>query len=198
MTFLKNQVMRCMGLLLVAVFSFAAPNKAANLNNLTHATPQIAQYVQKHFATIKQVKQMQFTVSEKLNQLGELSTSQIEEKISEAEPSKMLLPSIYPVQTSALTPGPVRTRQINVDLPTPLFLVGDDDRSKRWLTQYKIRLMRLKARGFVVNVETQQAMLNLQKQFAPLQMMAMPGNALAKWLNVKHYPVLLSDHLIEQ
>jgi hypothetical protein len=46
---------------------------------------------------------------------------------------------------------------------TPLFLVGDDDRSRAWLRQRRAALQELRAVGLVVNVTTPEALVALRR-----------------------------------
>ena len=89
-------------------------------------------------------------------------------------------------------------KTIKMVLPEPIFIVGDDALSKTWMNHYQKRLAALHTKGFVVNVASQADMKTLRQQFHQLSLMPMPGDTLAQWLHLKHYPALISDKLIEQ
>ncbi|MBY0378202.1 MAG: integrating conjugative element protein [Gammaproteobacteria bacterium] len=128
-----------------------------------------------------------------------LSAEQIASHIKASEPDSLPQPfSNYPVDSVMLTPGGVESHVIDVQLMQPIFIVGDDDRSKAWLKKYQEKLIALQAKGFVVNVKSADAMKTFQSQFPTLPMLAIPGDAVAQWLGLSHYPALISNHLIEQ
>ncbi len=104
-----------------------------------------------------------------------------------------------PVRTPEMTPGAVTARRIDqTQLSRPLFLLGYDDRSKRWLTLYRDKLIEAQAVGMIVNVETKQDIDNLERIGKGLEMVAAPGGQLAKQFGITHYPVLISKFRIEQ
>jgi len=110
-------------------------------------------------------------------------------------------PSLHnlPVRTPEMTPGVVTARHIDQPhLSRPLFLLGYDDRSKRWLRQYRDKLIEAQAVGMIINVETRQELDELKQIGKGLQMVAAPGAQLAKQLGLTHYPVLISKSRIEQ
>ena len=65
---------------------------------------------------------------------------------------------MLPVETPQLTPGKVVTQQTRTNVPRPLFIVGDDALSHRWLTAYYPQLKKMKAIGLIVNVRTPQGL----------------------------------------
>ncbi len=100
--------------------------------------------------------------------------------------------------TKALTPGPVKTKKIHAPLlAQPIYLIGDDDFSKRWLKKYVARLQAIHAVGFIVNARSHQTIKDLEKQFH-LQLIPINGTAISHHFGLSHYPVLISQHRIEQ
>ncbi|MFA0921905.1 integrating conjugative element protein, partial [Pseudomonas tremae] len=61
-----------------------------------------------------------------------------------------------PVRTTRMTPGTVQGRIINAPGLQPLFLIGDDETSRRWLQERGAVLKQMQAVGLVVNVATQE------------------------------------------
>ena len=97
-----------------------------------------------------------------------------------------------------LTVGPVKTRKINAkNLIQPIFIVGTDKESMKWLKHYAPRLKALHAVGIVVNVKDNKAYEKLAKTYG-LHLLPISGDTLAKHFGIQHYPVLISQHLIEQ
>ena len=156
------------------------------------ATHLIQTYMQKNPIDVNALQQ---ALLQQIASLSQLSESDIQSMIQ--SPQQMDL-SIYPVKSLNLTPGTVNTQTIDVQLPQPIFLVGDDEPSRKWIKTYALKLEQLHAQGFVVNIENENDMENLRQLAPNLSFYPMPGDALAEWLHLQHYPVLISDHLIEQ
>lgn len=106
--------------------------------------------------------------------------------------------SWLPVRSSLLTPGRVEPRPLEMPGLQPLFLVGDDARSRRWLQERSEQLRRLGAVGLVVNVESAEALAELRQLAAGLRLRPVPGNDLARRLQLEHYPMLITATSLEQ
>jgi integrating conjugative element protein (TIGR03765 family) len=183
---------------LVAMMNTTKMASAAVVAKSTHASLLIQNYLKKHPTNIKKPLQIQNKVIMELNQLQQLSDKEITKKVKQAQPQQAELPKIYPVRSKALTPGKVISRHIQKNLSNPIFIMGDDPMSKDWLQKYHTRLAKLHAIGFVVNVSSKEAMQALANTFSGLRLLAMPADSIAKYLSLKHYPVLISEKLIEQ
>ncbi|MCF5216693.1 integrating conjugative element protein, partial [Pseudomonas syringae] len=94
----------------------------------------------------------------------------------------------FPVHSDQLTPGQVQGRVINAPGLQPLFLVGDDESSRAWLSQRREQLQQLNAVGLVVNVTSAERFAEVQRWAGGLQMVPAPSNDLAQRLGIKHYP----------
>lgn len=81
-----------------------------------------------------------------------------------------------PIRSPSLTPGLVEARERPTRLLQPVFLVGADERSLRWLEANRERLKQLNAIGMLVQAEIIQA----------------SGEAFAAELRLRHYPVLIT------
>lgn len=124
-----------------------------------------------------------------------------------AEPAPVLPPSastryneadMLPVRSDQLTPGPVERRAINVPGLKPLFLIGDDDRSRAWLRSRSPDLRALRAFGLVVNVSSTEALASLRRLVPDLILTPASGDDLAARLGLHHYPALITATDIEQ
>jgi len=106
---------------------------------------------------------------------------------------------MLPVRSELLAPGPVERRAAELSgLTQPMFLVGDDDRSRQWLQQRLPQLRRLKAVGLVVQVQSI-ARLHALRRLAPdVTLSPASGDDLARRLGLRHYPALLTATGIEQ
>jgi integrating conjugative element protein (TIGR03765 family) len=104
---------------------------------------------------------------------------------------------LLPVHSTRLTPGAVTRRAIHVPGLTPIFLIGDDARSRAWLREHLGKLRALRAVGFVVQVESEEALRSLRRLAANLQLVPASGDDLAQRLDLHHYPVLITATAIE-
>ncbi|MEB1846796.1 integrating conjugative element protein [Xanthomonas campestris pv. campestris] len=106
--------------------------------------------------------------------------------------------AMLPVRSANLSPGDVPRRVIRAPGLTPLFLVGDDARSRAWLRQRHAALRELGAVGLVVNVESTAALVELRRLAPGLTLSPASGDDLAQRLGLRHYPVLITATGIEQ
>lgn len=105
---------------------------------------------------------------------------------------------MLPVRSTLLTPGVVARRVIEAPGLNPLFLVGDDERSRTWLRRHAERLRELGAVGLVVDVESQAALDALRRLGPGLILSPVAADDLARRLGIRHYPVLVTATGIEQ
>lgn len=105
--------------------------------------------------------------------------------------------AMLPVRSTGLSPGDEPRRVIRAPGLTPLFLVGDDDRSRAWLRQRRVTLEELRAVGLVVNVATPQSLAELRRLAPRLTLSPVSGDDLAQRLGIRHYPVLITATGIE-
>lgn len=102
-----------------------------------------------------------------------------------------------PVRSTRLTPGTVAPRKINVPGLTPIFLIGDDVRSRAWLRTNARRLKTLRAIGFVAQVESAAALHSLRQLVPDLTLVPASSDDIAQRLSIEHYPVLITAAAIE-
>ena len=105
---------------------------------------------------------------------------------------------LLPVRSTRLTPGLVEYRAINVPGLTPLFLIGDDDRSRGWLRERLPELLALRAIGLVVNVSSADALASLRELAPGLILAPTSGDDLGARLGLHHYPMRITATGIEQ
>lgn len=105
---------------------------------------------------------------------------------------------MLPVRSERLSPGDEPRRVIQAPGLTPVFLIGDDERSRAWLRERGEILRDLNAVGLVVNVETTEALADLRKLAGGLTLSPSSGDDLAARLGLRHYPVLITATGIEQ
>lgn len=105
--------------------------------------------------------------------------------------------AMLPVRSARLSPGEEPRRVIRAPGLMPLFLVGDDERSRAWLRQRRAALQELRAAGLVVNVATPEALATLRRLAPGLVLSPASGDDLAQRLGIRHYPVLITATGIE-
>ncbi|MEX5685345.1 integrating conjugative element protein [Pseudomonas silesiensis] len=106
--------------------------------------------------------------------------------------------AMVPVQSTLLSPGAVQPRPIHAPGLTPVFLIGDDERSRIWLRQKHMTLRQVRAVGLVVNVVSLDGLQALRRLAPELTLSPVSGNDLAQRLGITHYPVLITATGIEQ
>lgn len=104
-----------------------------------------------------------------------------------------------PVTTPELTPGPLEQPALSAEaqqaapsMAVPLFVVGGDELSLRWLATMAPELKRLGAAGLAVEVRDRLAWERLHQAADGLDLVPVSGTSLAHELGLKHYPVLIS------
>lgn len=105
---------------------------------------------------------------------------------------------MLPVHSKRLSPGDEPRRLIQAPGLTPVFLIGDDERSRAWLLERKATLHEISAIGLVVNVGSAEALAGLRKLAPELTLSPVSGDDLAQRLGLRHYPVLITAGGIEQ
>ena len=96
--------------------------------------------------------------------------------------------AMLPVRSMRLTPGDEPRRVIRAPGLTPLFLIGDDDRSRAWLQRRGKDLQALRAVGLVVNVATPEALAALRRLAPGLMLSPASGDELAQRLGAQALP----------
>ncbi len=97
-----------------------------------------------------------------------------------------------PVRSPSLSPGPVEARSTPTRLVQPLFLVGTDPRSLRWIATNRERLTQLHAVGMLVQAETEAEVRAVIAAAQGLPLLPASGEAFAAELGIRHYPVLIT------
>lgn len=104
-----------------------------------------------------------------------------------------------PIKTPSMSPGKVLSRRIDRPyLDRPVFMVGADPLSMRWLLIHQARLKQLNAIGLAVNVENEVQLRQLQNAAGGFEIHPLAGDAIASQLALQNYPVLITASRIEQ
>ncbi|AWK44457.1 integrating conjugative element protein [Photorhabdus laumondii subsp. laumondii] len=112
---------------------------------------------------------------------------------TEATPPDLTEGGILPVETPELSPGPVDARPLQLPGMGALFMIGDDARSKQWLKENLVGLRKKQAVGLLVSVRDKAQLDELRQLAEGLVLAPASGSDLARRLNLRHYPVLITD-----
>lgn len=105
---------------------------------------------------------------------------------------------MLPVRSANLQPGTLASRVVQLPGLRPLFIVGDDRRSRVWLKSRLPDLVALGAVGVVTQVESKAALDELRRLAPGLTLIPAPADDLAQRLNISTYPALITPTGIEQ
>jgi integrating conjugative element protein (TIGR03765 family) len=106
--------------------------------------------------------------------------------------------ALLPVRSPGLTPGTVETRAYPISFARPFFLVGSDERSKRWLEQHRDLLKKLGAVGLLVEASTVEDLQAIAEIADGLPITPASGSDIARALGIAHYPFAISDQRLWQ
>ena len=104
---------------------------------------------------------------------------------------------MLPVRSELLTPGDEPRRSIHAPGLRPIFLIGEDERSLKWLRQRQNALRDLQAVGLAVNVSSPESLAALRNLVPELTLLPVSADDLAQRLGLRHYPVLMTATGIE-
>jgi integrating conjugative element protein (TIGR03765 family) len=105
---------------------------------------------------------------------------------------------VLPIVSQRLSPGVVEPRPVNAGgLIQPVFIVGDDPLSRRWLVEKREDLKALNALGLIVNVETMKALKEIRALGQGLTILPVSGDKIAERLDLDHYPCLIRETSVE-
>lgn len=106
----------------------------------------------------------------------------------------------FPVHAGGLSPGKLDPVDRRLDIPAwltrPIFIVGNDPTSSRWLADHHTALLRLGAAGIVVSVPDVPA-FKAMRRASSLPLVPHPAPHLARLLiqhGVAHYPLLILEN----
>ena len=118
-------------------------------------------------------------------------------KLDNPPATQELVNSNFTVKSS-ITPGAVETRKISESMPIqPMYLVGTDELSINWVNKYKKTLQAIHARGYLINVKDHDDYENFVKKTG-LNLAPISGDLIVQHYHLTHYPVLITNKMIEQ
>lgn len=106
---------------------------------------------------------------------------------------------VLPISTPSMSPGRVTSEQRELkNILRPVFIIGSDAMSIDWLKRNKAVLVENQALGMLVEVNSIDELKKIGKIGVGLQIAPSSGEQIAKLLNIKHYPILITNQGIEQ
>jgi integrating conjugative element protein (TIGR03765 family) len=107
--------------------------------------------------------------------------------------------STFKVSTPIMHVGKVQSHAIKkvAGFTQPIFVLGCDKISAKWVSFYQARLKKLHAIGYVVNCGSKQEFLKL-KGISNLPLMTIQGDAIKERFHLANYPFLLTREYISQ
>ena len=108
------------------------------------------------------------------------------------------LRTLLPIRSPGLSPGKVLSRAHARPLLRPFFLIGADARSRRWLTRNREHLLLIGAIGMLVAADSEKDLRQIAALARGLSITPASGTDLARVLDIKHYPVLITASGLSQ
>jgi len=105
---------------------------------------------------------------------------------------------LLPIRSLGLTSGKIEPRAHHRPFSRPFFLIGADERSRRWLAEYRERLKEIGAVGMLVQAETVEDVRAIARLADGLPITPASATDIATALGISHFPVLITPQGIEQ
>ncbi len=126
--------------------------------------------------------------------LMDVQQAQLQTPLNATGAQRSVANSQYPVITRSMSASGRHSTVRRVHAGTGnLFLIGNDFYSTTWLRKNHDQLKALGAQGIVVNVPNVQSFAQLKRMANGLSLVAASVDDLAQQLNLKHYPVLITE-----
>lgn len=107
--------------------------------------------------------------------------------------------SWLPIVSKRLTPGQVKTRSVRYDyLVSPICIIGSDAQSLRWIATYHSILSDNNVLCWLVSAPNIKSVQTVIDTLDGIAMSPADGDAISEFFGLSHYPVLITQRLIEQ
>jgi len=108
-------------------------------------------------------------------------------------------PKYENIKTPEMTVGKVQAKKINLPmLMSPIFLIGTDNQSKRWLSSNKDALIKMSAVGMIINTSSEQDTVETLNLASGLLVTTASASTLARRFKLRHYPILITKNRVQQ
>jgi integrating conjugative element protein (TIGR03765 family) len=98
---------------------------------------------------------------------------------------------MFPLKTSKLSPGRAAPSKVKMLIAMPIFVIGDDEQSRQWMSRNEKLLFDSNATGIVVQAATEAQFWALRKQYPSLRMVPANGDELFRAFGLSRYPFLI-------
>ena len=99
---------------------------------------------------------------------------------------------------SKATRGKVSRKQLNSEvLNMPIFVIGADNESIKWLDEHQQQLKTMQAIGFITNVDNFESLVVLQEKFN-LPLLPVNVDPLLNYIDEQHYPLIIAEGSVWQ
>lgn len=107
--------------------------------------------------------------------------------------------SLLPIKTPEMSVGRFRTVRVeNEGLPRPICIIGSDDASLAWLEQNREKILQIGGFCWLVQAESIEDLKRVKAYSKTIPVFPASGSKLAARFKLQHYPVLITEHMIEQ
>jgi len=106
--------------------------------------------------------------------------------------------ALLPIRSPGLAPGVLQARAISLPLTRPVFLIGGDAKSLRWLSDHHQQLIDIGAVGMLVQADTLDDLSAVAAAADGLPILPASASDIAAVLKISVYPVLIGRDRIEQ
>lgn len=106
--------------------------------------------------------------------------------------------TLLPIRSPGLAPGVLQSRAISLPLTRPVFLIGADAESLRWVTDHHQKLIDIGAIGMLVQADTLEDLAAVAAAADGLSILPASASDIAAALKISVYPVLISRDRVEQ
>lgn len=104
---------------------------------------------------------------------------------------------LLPQPQKEFSPGLVTKHKVEIKIPMPIFLIGGDAQSIKWLFANAAYLKSIDAFGYIVNVTSVSFIKSIEKQTG-LKLAPANFGGLSNFIGTTHYPFLIENGWITQ
>ncbi len=104
-----------------------------------------------------------------------------------------------PITTTKLSPGDVTARTVQFNqLASPVCIIGSDERSLNWISQYQSILLKYNALCWLVEAKDLDDVQRVVTALGGVSMSPADGDTIADFFDLAHYPAFITQRFIEQ
>lgn len=104
----------------------------------------------------------------------------------------------FPVVSSKIKPGKIKSRIVKSKLPRAICIVGSSKISKKWIKHNRDKLTKINALCVVVNVGSKKVFKSIKSIAPNVEFQALNGDVFARQFNIYNYPALIHNGIVVQ